>query len=702
MENDLHRQLRELSVSSGIQTSYFDVQQRRQTASDEALLLGLKALGVPVNALHDVPEALRQERLRVWKRPLEPVIVCWGTGLPRFDLRLPSVLWGHLLSVQVHLEGGEVLSWVWEGPALPEVSRGKIDGEDFTAKLITLPVNLPFGYHELMVEVGNETVRALLICAPLKAYRMPGRSSRAWGVFAPLYALHDDGGWPSGDLSDLRKLIHWTGGLGGKVVGTLPLLATSLDKDSPYEPMSRLMWNEFYIDIASVPEFAACKEARQLVDSGGFQKELGRLRGQPLVEVERERRLRRDVLKELCRCFFRSPGPRHRGFDDFVKTHPFAADYARFRAAVERGDGWARWPERQREGWLEVGDYDPDAERYYLYTQWTISEQMAELFDNSHSGGLYLDLPLGVDPQGYDVWRFRDVFARDSSGGAPPDAVFTGGQDWGFPPLHPRKIREQGYKYYIACLRHHLQPHGFLRLDHVMSFHRLYWIPKGLAPRNGVYVRYHDEEFYALLNIESHRKQCVVVGENLGTVPAYINRALRTHGISRMHVIQYELAFEASQRALVKAPSESVASLNTHDMPTFAGFWEGSDIKQRHQMGLLGETGAIEETEARARQKEALVQFLSKKGLLSVDGGVDAILEALLVYLAGGRPQMVLANLEDLWLEKDPQNVPGSQGQYPNWRRRTRYSIEEFTQLPRVVEILKAVNNRRHGRSPRT
>jgi len=302
---------------------------------------------------------------------------------------------------------------------------------------------------------------------------------------------------------------------------------------------------------------------------------------------------------------------------------------------------------------------------------------------------------LGVHPDGYDVWREREIFMPDISAGAPPDAVFTKGQNWRFPPLHPEKIREQGYRYIIACLRHHLRCASILRIDHVMGLHRLFCIPKGLEAEHGVYVYYQAEELYAILALESHRHKAIIVGEDLGTVPSYVRPAMRRHDLHRMYVVHYELASDL-RRGLPPVSSNSVASLNTHDMPPFAAFWQGLDIEERRRIGLLDKAGVKEEKNRLLSMKRALVTFLQDRDWLQgAENDIAAVLKACLSFLAASRARIVLINLEDLWLETHPQNIPSTRKEYPNWRRRTQYTFEQFCQLPQVVDTLLTVNELR-------
>ncbi len=696
--------LRDLAGAYGIQTSYVDVERRRQPASDESLFAALRSIGASVHTLGDVIGALRQKCISDWERPLQPVIVCWEGNLPPVEVRVPSALFEARLVVEIDFEDGEHQQWILDASTSPVVMSEAIDGRFFLAKEINVDRDIPLGYHRLTVEAGGSRTESLLVSAPRRAYNPSYGESvyRNWGVFVPLYALHSNQSWQSGDVSDLRKLIEWVREMGGQMVGTLPLLATFPEQESPYEPATRLLWNEFYCNIESIPELAGCSTARTMLDSEAFREEIRLLRESPLIKYQRERSLRKLVMEELCRCCHEDLPGRRQELEAFAKSHAMVADYARFRATLEKQQRpWQQWPGRLREGVLNEGDYDPDRQRYYMYVQWLIHEQMEGLLEDAarQSMGLYLDFPLGVDPEGYDTWRYQNAFALDASGGAPPDAVFSGGQNWGFPPLHPEQLRRQGYSYYIACLRHHLRRKGILRLDHVMFVHRLYWIPKGMGARDGVYVRYADDEFYAITNLESHRHECCVVGENLGTVPAYINRALKERGINRMHVLQYELAMENSRRPGLSVPSNAAASLNTHDMPTFAGFWQGVDIEQRLSLGLLNESGKQEEQLQRRKMKSDLIEVLQKKRFLhGTSFGVSEVLNGTLAFLGASGARMVVVNLEDLWLEEEPQNIPGGGSIYPNWKRRARYSLEEFRDKPGVRDILRSVDRNRKRR----
>jgi 4-alpha-glucanotransferase len=690
--------LQELAQLHGVYTSYDDVTGQRQVASPEALLLVLGALGAPVGALADVPDALSARRQSQWRRRLEPVTVVWNEAASssgRVELRLPASFSARNMACGLRLETGEKRRWTCALEQLPIHRTENVAGIDYVARSLPLPEALPLGYHRLELELGEEPAECLILSAPARAYES-AESARGglWGVFLPLYALHSERSWGAGDFSDLQTLTDWVNSLGGGMVATLPLLAAFLDEPfepGPYSPASRLFWNEFYLDVCQIPGWQHCSAAQSLLAAQAFQREIGDLRNAELVDYRRQMALKRRVLSELARCFFALPGAQQARFHRWLAERPLAEDYARFRAVGERRRApWPAWPAPLRDGVVHEGDYDEEVRRYHLFVQWQADEQLQSLASKARTRGpgLYLDLPLGVNPDSYDVWRERDAFASGMAAGAPPDPFFAKGQNWGFPPLHPEGIRAQGYRHVIQYVQHHLRLAGILRIDHMMGFHRLFWIPHGLDARAGVYVRYSSEELYALFNLESHRHRSVLVGEDLGTVPAEVPVSMASHNVHRMYVSQYEVQPQY-QSALTAVYPGCVASLNTHDMPPFAAFWQGLDIQDRVELGILEPATADEERTKRQRLLDALVRSLREGGYLKDAISPHSVLKACLAHLSTGPGMVVVANLEDLWLEINPQNVPGTWRERPNWRRRARYSVEAFTKLPEVVEVLR-------------
>jgi 4-alpha-glucanotransferase len=698
-----------LARAYGVQTAYNDIAHKRVTASPRTILAVLRALGAPLEKAEDARDALREHEQARWRRPCDPVVVAWDGNGGELPVRLPQTLSDVRNGFRLRLEDGSALELPCDLSRIPVAQEREVEGERYVMKKIDLPGGLPWGYHVMTVEIRGETSETLVLSAPRKAYRSgEGEEEKSWGVFLPLYAIHSQNGMGSGDLTDLSSLMEWVSGMGGTVAGTLPLLAAFLSEPfnpSPYAPASRLFWNEFYLDVTRVPEFAACTPARELFSSPGFREKVDALRASPLVDYRRGMALKRKVIEELALSFFSGNDPgRREAFREFLAANPEAEGYASFRATGERQrTPWAAWAPPLKNGAITPEDYDEKARRYHLYAQWVVGEQVRAISKRFRERGeeLYLDLPLGVSYDSYDVWRQRNLFVLDVSAGAPPDDFFTRGQDWGFPPLHPVRNREEGFRYFRECLRHQFRHAGILRIDHVMGLHRFFFVPKGIPPGEGTYVRYPAEEMYAVLSLESHRHGVRLVGEDLGTVPSYVRPAMARHGLSRMSVVQYEISPDPD-RALKPVPAGSLGCLNTHDMPPFASFWEGRDIDDRLALGLLDEKGSREERAMRSRVKRALAAFLRRQGWLKGSGsGAEEVLAACLSLLAGSKAGVVIVNLEDLYLETNPQNVPGTSKERPNWRRKARHGFEEIREMPRVIRILREVDRLRKGEKRR-
>jgi 4-alpha-glucanotransferase len=610
--------LRELARVYSIETSYTDASGATRQAGGDALVAAIERRA---GASIDVVAERRRETPVV-----EPVTVLWGN-----DRTVDVVLADNTrVEWDLSLEDG---SW----------RSGRCDALGGT---ITLDQPLPPGYHTLVLNEKHET---FVIAAPLKAF---APRERMWGIFAPLYAAHTHRSAGAGDVGDLLQYASWIDRYGGGVVATLPMLAAFDDEPSPYSPVSRLFWNEMYLDLARLPELRPGD-----VDDGAA----AHLRQSRDVDYAAVRREKRRVLTRCAERFVPELA-----YARFAET---ARDYADFRARAENG-----------------GAQTPEGTRYHLYVQYRMAQQMRAAANDARrlGAGLYLDFPLGVNAAGYDARRYAHIFARGVSVGAPPDLFFTKGQNWGFAPFDPDAIRQERYEYFRAAVRNHVSHAGILRIDHVMGLHRLYWIPPGSEAKDGVYVRYRADELYAILVLESRRHGCTIVGEDLGTVPPDVPKKMQRHGIRRMYVVQYESRPDAP--ALSTPPEASVASVNTHDMPTFAAWWAAKDVDDRVAMGLLDEGGARQERETRERMKRGITESL-------VDGPASdaaTALEAVLAYLAKSPAEIVLINLEDLWGELEPQNVPGMPER--SWRHKFRMGLEDAQADGSIRRILTNVN----------
>ena len=692
----LHR----LARLHGIQASYTDGCGVRRRASPESVHSLLQALGAPLPTLRpcDLAAATAARLRAVWMRPVEPVLVAWSGRRAGFLLRLPETARGILARCRLRLEDGRTRSWtVRSGRGAPAVESGTVDGTRYVARRGLLPAGLPDGYHDLHVEIGDRTWSALVVAAPVRAY---DAGERSWGAFLPLHALHSARSWGVGDFGDLDALATWVGARGGRTVALLPALAGFLGEcpfePSPYLPVSRLFWNELHVDPRRLPEFDRCGPARRLVGSPAFRRRVDALRAESLVDYREAMAVRRQVIELLARSIDERPDRRRDELRAWVEQRPVAQEYAAFRAICERLQRpWPAWPAALPAEEIHVEAADRDAIRYHLYAQWAAARQIAELAKDAGARGvgLYLDVPVGVHPDAFDVWRHPALFARVAALGAPPDPLFAGGQDWSAPAPHPEAARQDRYAYFRAGLAHQMAHATAVRLDHVMGLHRLFWIPRGGEAADGAYVRYPADELYAIVCLESHRHRTRAVGENLGTVPRYVNAALSRHALAQLHVAQFGIAPGAAN-PLARVPRRAFACVNTHDTPTFAGFLAGRDIDGRVERGVLDVGRAGQEHRRRREEVAALRHALgrgSHGGLHEEAADLD-LLCACLERLARSQAGMVIVNLEDLWLEPHPQNVPGTgPREYPNWRRKAGHSLETLTKLPEVVEALRRI-----------
>lgn len=684
------RGLHALARLHGVQTAYHDNDGRRRVASPDVLMGVLRALRVPVARVADIPRLLEHRWRELWERVVEPVVVAWvgpdGSPASSFTLRVPTRLRDRPVQLAVNREDGGLRRWSLDLASLDVVDRAEAGGTDYVALRAELP-RLPPGYHDLHVALGptggEGRFEALLIAAPRRAAGWETvLGARTWGLFAPLHALWEDtGAGPDGAVAPSFHLLDRLAGRmaerGGSVLGTLPLLAAFLDRPyepSPYAPVSRLFWNELYTEPPAGPDGPAVRPyAHGLFDPRAVMAS------------------KRPALEAAARTFFADGGHEPDELIAFRARNPLVDDYARFRALVDRWGRWGEWPDRLRGRDVRDPDFDADVARYHVYVQWLAERQLTAVAERARSRGvgLYLDLPLGVHPDGYDVWRERELFALDASAGAPPDSLAAGGQDWGFPPLHPEAGRFDGHRYFVACIRKHLRFSCVLRVDHVMQLHRMYWVV-GSDATEGVYVRSPAEELHAVLCLESCRAGAVIVGEDLGTVPRAVRQEMRRHGMPGMYVAQFELteADEGGDLVPRPVPPGTLAAIGTHDTPTFAGWWSGRDLEIRRELGQLTDDEATRELAGRAEMRRKLASGLGVRG-------AGAVHRELMGHLSRSDAGLVLATMEDLWLEKEPQNVPGTLRE-ENWRRQAGRPIEALGQ-PEVAAQLDELNQGREG-----
>ncbi|HEV2749059.1 MAG TPA: 4-alpha-glucanotransferase [Gemmatimonadales bacterium] len=550
----------------------------------------------------------------------------------------------------------------WDGILPPHVITGPEiqleTGEVLPAD--TRPPPLPLGYHH----VDGCTI----IAAPVEAWRRPG-SQRSWGVGTHLAALRSRRSRSLGDLRDLDSLCHWIRETGGDLVTVLPILPTfnaDPPDPSPYSPVSRLFWSELILDLE---------------DGGGeTHRPVG---GVTTLDVTR-------AEAEVRAALAQHPVP------DSALEDGELVRYAHFRGAQKRlGRNWRNWPAAARAGRLGVEHLDADEERYHLVAQTLVRRQLHDLRERLDRSGmrLGLDLAVGVHPDGYDPWSRQSLFGDGMSVGAPPDAGFPSGQDWGFSPVVPEASRREGHRYLAASIAHQARLAGVLRVDHIMAWARLYWIPHGMGLHQGTYVSYPAEELFAILTLESHRHHCEVVGENLGNVPPEIDKALPRHRIWGMYLAQFQ-DWSGKEGGQLPAPptDRDMALIGTHDTPTFAGWLAGNDIGERVHYGLLAEQTAPDVRKERSQTGEALARRFDRAD------DPRALLADLLEWLGRSESPLVVPWLEDLWFEDEGVNLPGTPSSVrPNWQRPMRRLLDHIFGDVEIDALIRRLDQARHA-----
>lgn len=631
--------LHALAKAMGIHTRYTDGLGRHVTVAPETLVKVLAAMGAAVTGPGDADAALRAHRERTGAAPLPPVLVAWDGALA--PVRVAGDAIRH---AELRLE---------DGTAAPiEVAGGEI----------RVPPPLPFGYHRLTVEAAGRVEASTVIAAPVEAWRRPDGQPRSWGVGSELAALRSRRSRTLGDLRDLESLCRWVRQRGGDLVTVLPLgptFNTAPAEPSPYSPVSRLFWSELLLDLG---------DAHRPVSPPAS------------LDVTRA-----DAEVRAALAFRPAPDP--------GEVDEELARYARFRGAQARlGRNWRAWPAAARDGNPGPGDVDPEEVRFHLVAQTLARRQLHALRERLDAEGmrLGLDLAVGVHPDGYDPWSRQALFGHGISVGAPPDLGFPSGQDWGFAPVLPEASRREGHRYLAASIAQLAGTAGVLRVDHIMAWTRLYWIPHGFSLDQGTYVSYPADELFAILTLESHRGRCEVVGENLGNVPAEINAALERHRIWGMYLAE----FQASSDKDVKPPAaRDMALIGTHDTPPFAGWLAGGDVAERVRYKLLAAEAAPKVREERAAAAGRLAHKLQ--------GGVEdprGLLAALLEWLGRSDSPLVVPWLEDLWLETRGVNLPGTPSSVrPNWQVPMSKLLDEIFADPQIGALIGRLDAARRG-----
>jgi len=662
--------LREAATRFGVQQEFWDIFGRQHHTTPDTNRAILTALGLDCSTAASLENSLAAHRRSQDSHLIPPVLVVSQNE----PLELPA-------GFEITTEQGDVF--------------------------VTLPEKLPLGYHRL--QVGPAVAR--LIVAPDRAV-LPSPARQA-GLGVMLYGLRSHRNWGIGDFRDLRDLIDWAWeALRVGFIALNPLHAIHNRRPfntSPYLPNSIFYRNFIYLDVEAVPGY---DRIRQRFEDGETRAARVFARESQNVEYETVAALKRRALEMIfehcppardCKTWIAEEG-------DLLRL------YATYCALDEHLHAenpdlwvWPDWPSEYRDpSSPAVRKFAAEHEREILFhgwLQWQIDRQLSAVQAHARKLGmpigLYHDLALATDRCGSDLWAYRDFFVSGCRVGSPPDDFSPTGQDWSFPPPDTERHREDGYRHFTQSIRKTLRHGGALRIDHVMRLFRLFWIPPGHDPTQGAYVRERWQDLVRILALESVRSNAVIIGEDLGTVEPEVRETLASFGILSYRLFYFERV-NNEFKAPGEYPEQALVSTTTHDLPTIAGFWTCEDITARLRAGVIDEGAFQSQLAARARDKQSLLDALFAANLLpeSYERRADVIPEltgelhyAIMGYLASTPSALWLVNQEDLSKEPTQQNLPGTTAEYPNWGRKSRWSLEDLSHLPDARDCVAMIRH---------
>ncbi|HVN38428.1 MAG TPA: 4-alpha-glucanotransferase [Myxococcota bacterium] len=709
-------ELRALASRLGILPSYRDTEGRERETQDATRERLVRALG---HEAGDEASARRVlEALEAADRTclLEPVLVYreWD-GAPTVAVNRRALGGAREYGLTLRREDGTTSR-----------AEGRIepDGPPQQPLQLALPGPLECGYHEVALEVGGEggvrVASQRFVLAPRRTFQPEERlgDDRSFGILANLYSLRGTG-FGHGHFGDLAALARFAGAQGADFVGTNPLHAVpnqGLDF-SPYSPTSRLYRNALYLDPEAVPELASCEAARRLLDEPAPRRRREALQRADRIDHEAVARALLPVLRALHAGFRAgADAARREAYADYRRREGAALDdFATFEllCGLLAAPGapslraWWQWPESYRDprsaavaALAKEHEVEVDFQRWLQFEldrQLGLAARAAR--DAGCRIGLYPDLALGAARASADTWMEPRAFARGANIGAPPDDYAPEGQDWGLPPLHPQRLREDGYRLLARVLRASFAHAGALRLDHAMSLVRLFWIPDGRPGSEGAYVAYRSDELLGVIALESRRARALVVAEDLGTLPPELPGLLADWGLLRSAVTRFEREADGRYRPARDYPPHALASLGTHDLPPLSGFLDGTDLALRRKAGALASDAELAAARAeREAEVRALRARLGEDGLLAdpQHASADAISQAAHAFLAATPSRLVAASLDDLAGEREPVNLPGvDPAHHRSWSRRMAQPLDALLRSPPLASRLAPLRARR-------
>ena len=553
------------------------------------------------------------------------------------------------------------------GAPLP--SGGDLELEDGTplGSVDAMPSDAPYGYHRLGRDDGAEQ---LVITGPGRCH-LPA-SLRAWGWAIQLAATRSRRSWGIGDLQDLGELGRWSAEAGAAFLAVGPLGAPNPGphpEPSPYYPSTRRFGSPLHLAIEPIARLHPAADVGELAGPARLLNESRTIDRAAVTAAK---------IAALERIWDAGISDRA-GFERWRAERGQALErWAVFSVLTERlGPGWQSWPEAYRSptgaAVSAVAADASDRVAFHAWVQWCFDRQLAEA---SRAISRIADMPVGVDPGGFDAWDWQDQLALGASIGAPPDQFNTAGQDWGLPPFVPHRLRQAGYRPFVETIRAQLRHAGGLRIDHVLGLFRQWWVPRDAGAGDGAYVGQPTDELLEIVAIESHRARAVVVGEDLGTVPPGVRDELRRRRLLSTRLVLFE------RGAPARYPRQAMAAITTHDLPTVAGVLSGSDLVDQRAAGI----------EVDAESNELLRERLLSAAGLERAASVQRLSLALHSALAASPAALVAATLEDAIGAEERPNLPGTVApRRDNWNQALPAPLEDLFGDERVAALIDAL-----------
>jgi (1->4)-alpha-D-glucan 1-alpha-D-glucosylmutase len=730
----------------GVLSWYHDIWGNTYSVPEHARRRLLGAMGVPADNEDQAAASLDDWTRHRWERALPPVQVVREPARPyRVAFALPASEDGKRYRWRLRREGGIEDQSEFVPATLEEAERCLLDGQEFVRRVVVLDFSVEPGYHRFSLEQAERPDSAgsrsemTFVVAPAACYMPPvlraeGEDGRAWGFAAQLYGIRSERNYGMGDFRDLRHLLEFCAEVGASALLLNPLHANFPDAPehaSPYSPSSRTYFNVLYLDVESIPDFLECEQARAMTGTPEFQAQLRALRAAEHVDYGGIAEVKWKIFGMLYQHFrdrhLASGTGRASAFRAFQAERGeslrqqalFDAMQEYFRAQDKAVWGWPAWPEPCRDHHSpEVAAFEQahlTRIEYFEYLQWEVSRQLNAAGARSSKLGLGIgmmfDLAIGVAEGGAATWMQPELYAMQASAGAPPDEFNHGGQNWGLPPWIPHKLTAVAYAPFIETLRANMRDSGALRMDHVMGLRRLFWVMRGLPAREGAYVLYPFEDMLGILALESQRNRCLVIGEDLGTVPDEVRHALQPMSVLSTRLLYFERYQDGRLKPPREYPANAAAAVTTHDLPTLAGFWQGLDIDLRQERHLFPDDEIRNrQIVERAADRAQLLVALKNEDVLPAGSALHQVgfpemtaelAAAVYTYLARSPCKLLLVQMEDGFGLTGQPNLPGtSESAYPNWRLKMALNLEEWQGNAHLQGIVAALRRERPLRHP--